>query len=81
MTVALKVLRWKLKEVMARYDIQGVDLAKEMDVRTATISNLRNSKTIPSIGGEKLDRLTASLSKLANTAICLGDLYEEVDNN
>ena len=67
MTVALKVLRWKLKEVMARHDIQGIDLAKEMRVRTATISNLRNSKTIPGIGGEKIDRLTASLSKLAGT--------------
>lgn len=81
MTVASRVLRWKLKEVMARYDIQGVDLAKEMDVRTATISNLRNSKTIPGIGGEKINRLTNALSKLSNTVISFDDLYEETDDD
>ena len=64
---------------MARYDIQGIDLAEEMNVRAATISNLRNSKTIPSIGGEKFDRLINALSKLADTPISFNDLYEEIE--
>ena len=71
------MIRWKLKEIMARYDITNIDLAKELDMRPASISYWRNSKTIPGIGGEKLVDLCAALSKLAGTTIQFSELYEE----
>lgn len=73
------MIRWKLKEVMARYDITGVDLADELRVRTATISNLRRSKGMPRLNGEKIDELTAALSKLSGTKIYFHDLYEDTE--
>ncbi len=73
------MLRWKLKEIMARYEITNIDLAKELGMRPASISYLRNSKTIPSIGGERLVKLCSALSKLAGQKICFDELYEEVE--
>ncbi|MEM9273805.1 MAG: helix-turn-helix transcriptional regulator [Cyanobacteria bacterium P01_F01_bin.143] len=71
------MLRWRLKEIMARYDISNIDLAKELDMRPASISHLRNSKTIPSIGGDRLTKLCSALSKLAGKKIHFAELYEE----
>lgn len=71
------MIRWKLKEIMARYDISNIDLAKELDMRPASISYLRNSKTIPSIGGDRLLKLCCALSRLAGTTIQFSELYEE----
>ena len=79
MAATLKMIRWRLKEVMARYDIKGIDLAKEMGVRDASISNLRNSKTMPRLDGERIDQLCKALSKLAERRISFADLYEEVE--
>lgn len=59
------LIRWKLKEVMARYDIKGVDLAKELDVSTNTISSLRKAKTMPRLDGEQLNQLLDALNRLA----------------
>ena len=73
------MLRWKLKEIMARYDISNIDLAKELDMRPASISYWRNSKTIPGIGGERLVKLCNALSKLAGQKIYFEELYEEVE--
>ncbi len=81
MTVTSLMIRWKLKEVMARYDITGVDLAKELGVNEAAVSNLRNSKTIPRIGGAKIQNLCKALCKLAGTKIKFADLYEEIDGS
>lgn len=79
MTTAPVMIRWKLNEVMARYKITGVDLAKELGIRVESVSNLRNSETIPRIGGERIQDLCQALSKLAQTKIRLSDLYEDVD--
>ncbi len=59
------LIRWKLKEVMARYDIKGVDLAKELDVSTNTITSLRKAKTMPRLDGEQLNLLLDALNRLA----------------
>jgi len=79
MTVSTPMIRWRLKEVMARYDITGVDLAEEMGVRSATVSNLRTSKTMPRLDGKKIEDLCLALSKLAKTKIRFSDLYEEME--
>lgn len=59
------LIRWKLKEVMARYDIKGMDLAKELDVSTNTVSNLRKAKTMPRLDGDQLNLLLDALNRLA----------------
>ena len=62
---------------MARYNISNNDLAQELNMRPASISHLRNSKTIPSIGGDKLVALCCALSKLAGETITFSQLYEQ----
>ena len=59
------LIKWKLREVMAKYDIKGVDLAKELDVSTNTISSLRRAKTMPRLDGEQLNLLLYALNRLA----------------
>ncbi len=59
------LIRWKLKEVMARYDIKGMDLAKALDVSTNTVSNLRKAKTMPRLDGDQLNLLLDALNRLA----------------
>ncbi len=59
------LIRWKLKEIMARYDIKGVDLAEELNVSTNTISSLRRAKTMPRLDGDQLDLLLSALNQLA----------------
>ena len=71
------MLRWKLKEVMARYNITNNALAQELDMRPASVSNWRNSKTIPSVGGERLFQICEALSKLSGKEINFSELYEE----
>ncbi|MDV2997679.1 MAG: hypothetical protein N4J56_007384 [Chroococcidiopsis sp. SAG 2025] len=60
-----KLIKWKLKEVMARYDIKGVDLAVELDISTNAVSGLRRAKTMPRLDGVQLDLLLNALNKLA----------------
>ena len=79
MTVSAPMIRWRLKEVMARYDITGVDLAQELGVRDATVSHLRKAKTMPRLDGKKIEELCRALSKLAKTKIRFSDLYEEME--
>lgn len=64
---------------MARYDIKGVDLARELDVNYSAVSNWRTSKTLPRIGGKRVDEICNALSKLAGRKISFSDLYEEVE--
>ena len=60
-----KLIKWKLKEVMARYDIKGIDLAEELEVSTNAVSGLRIAKTMPRLDGMQLDLLLNALNKLA----------------
>jgi DNA-binding Xre family transcriptional regulator len=71
-------IRWKLAEVMARYRIAGRALAQELDMTEASVSNLKNSQTIPRLDGEKINTLCKVLTKLAGTKIRFADLYEEI---
>jgi len=58
------MIRWRLKEVMARHNIKAIDLAKAMEVDTNTISNLRVAKTMPKINGDRLNELCYHLNLL-----------------
>ncbi len=79
MANTIEMIRWRLKEIMARYDITGTKLAKELGVRESAVSNWRTAKTIPRIGGERLDEICNALSKLAGRKIRFTDLFEEVE--
>lgn len=70
------LIRWKLKEVMARYDITGVALAQELGVSNNTISSLRRAKTMPRLDGDQLDVLLSALNLLAKDK----DDYESISH-
>lgn len=70
------LIRWKLKEVMARYDITGVALAQELGVSNNTISSLRRAKTMPRLDGNQLDILLSALNLLAKDK----DGYEPISH-
>lgn len=59
------LIRWRLKEIMARYDIRAGDLAKAMGVSHNSIANLRKAKTMPRLDGESLNKLCNALNFLA----------------
>ena len=66
------LIRWRLREVMARYSIKAVDLAKEMGISTNSVSNLRRGNTMPRLDGDSLNNLCNALNKRAL------DLDEEI---
>ncbi len=59
------LIRWRLREVMARYKIKAKDLAKELGQTPNSISNLRNSDTMPRLDGYSLNNLCNALNNLA----------------
>lgn len=63
---------WRLKNIMAEYDISGVDLAKKLGVSENSISKLRRSKTMPRMNGQELDRLFDALNELAGPNANIG---------
>ncbi len=59
------LIRWRLREVMARYKIKAKDLAEELGHSRNSISNMRNSDTMPRLDGYLLNDLCNALNKLA----------------
>jgi DNA-binding Xre family transcriptional regulator len=59
------LIRWRLREVMARYNIKAIDLAKQMKLSANAVSNLRQSKTMPRMDGDSLNNLCNALNALA----------------
>ena len=62
------LIRWRLREVMARYKIKAKDLAHELQQSPNSISNLRNSDTMPRLDGDSLNNLCNALNRLAPDA-------------
>ncbi|MEH2294020.1 helix-turn-helix domain-containing protein [Nostoc sp.] len=60
------LIKWKLKEVMARYDIKAGDLANELNLSANSVSNLRKAKTMPRLDGHSLNNLCNALNRLAH---------------
>ncbi len=60
----VSVVRWKLREVMARRRITNKALATELNVHPTSISRLRTQDVLPEIGGEVLGRLIDGINKL-----------------
>ncbi len=70
--MAQTLIKWRLREVMARYQIKAIDLAREIDVSANAVSNLRKGNSMPRLDGESLNRLCNALNNLAI------DLDEEI---
>jgi DNA-binding Xre family transcriptional regulator len=66
------LIRWRLREIMAKYNIKSVDLAKQLDISPNAVSSLRKAKTMPRLDGNALNNLCNALNKLAQ------DLDEEI---
>ena len=59
------LIRWRLGEAMVRYGIKGKDLATELGISSNAVSNLKRSKTMPQLTGQKLNNLCNALNKLS----------------
>ena len=59
------LIRWRLREVMARYNIKSKDLAKELDISANAMSSLRKAKTMPRLDGLALNLMCNALNELA----------------
>ncbi|MGH2413545.1 MAG: helix-turn-helix domain-containing protein [Microcystaceae cyanobacterium] len=66
------LIKWRLREIMARYNVKATDLAKEMGISANSVSNLRKGNTMPRLDGDSLNKLCNALNKLAL------DLDEEI---
>ena len=72
-------IRWRLREVMARYNITGRDLAKSMNLSESAMVRMRSNQTMPRIGGDRLKSLCDQLNHLAtekDKVITPADLIE-----
>lgn len=55
------MIRWKLREVMARKKVTNRALAKAMDMHQGSISRLKSADEMPRVDGKTLDRLCEAL--------------------
>lgn len=73
------LIRWRLKEIMARYNIKGKDLAQKLDISPNALSALRKAKTMPRLDGMALNLMCNALNELAEDLdryITPGDLLD-----
>lgn len=56
-----QMLRWKLREVMARKNMTNRRLAELVGVHETNISNMKRRDTMPRIDGETLEALCRAL--------------------
>ena len=59
------VVRWKLREVMARRRITNKALADELQAHPTSISRIKTQDVLPEIGGEALGKLIDGINKLS----------------
>ena len=58
------VIDWRLNELMAKYDIKGVDLAAKLQISTNAVSRMRRAKDMPGFSGKRLGQLCDALNDL-----------------
>lgn len=58
------MLRWRLREVMARAKITNRELALALNVHETSVSRMKTADTMPRIDGDTLDNLCNCLIKL-----------------
>ena len=58
------MLRWKLREIMARGKITNRELAHAMGVHETSVSRMKTADTMPRIDGHTLNHLCQALTNL-----------------
>lgn len=58
------MLRWRLREVMARAKISNRELAAELGRHETSISKMKTTDTMPRMDGEDLSALCKALTRL-----------------
>ncbi len=80
-TLEKRMIKWKLREVMARGRITNRELAQHINHHETSVSRMKMSDTMPRIDGATLNSLCNGLSKLFqakghNAIITPSDLIE-----
>lgn len=70
------VIKWTLREWMARHKIKSKELAAELGMHQNSVTRLKNADELPRIDGDLLDRLCKALDKLSGTQVNLSDLID-----
>ena len=75
------MLRWRLREVMARAKITNRELALALNVHETSVSRMKTADTMPRIDGDTLDNLCNCLIRLykdkgINQIVMPADLFE-----
>ena len=56
---------WRLSEIMARQGVKGADLVEKLGLTKESVSRLKNRRTMPVIGPERLEALLTALNDAA----------------
>ena len=56
---------WRLNEIMARQGIKGSDMVEKLGLTKESVSRLKNRRTMPVIGPERLEGLLVALNEFA----------------
>jgi DNA-binding Xre family transcriptional regulator len=70
------VIKWALREWMARHRIKSRDLALELGMHPNSVTRLKNADKLPRMDSDSLDNLCKALDKLSGTQVGLLDLME-----
>ncbi len=75
------MLRWKLREVMARVKMTNRELAQVLGVHETSVSRMKTADTMPRIDGDTLNHLCNGLNHIYRTrgvgvVIYPADLFE-----
>ncbi len=78
-----RMLRWKLREIMARVKMTNRELAHVLGAHETSVSRMKTSDTMPRIDGKTLNHLCNSLNHIyrdrgVDVVISPGDLFEYV---
>ena len=55
------MLRWRLREIMARKRISNNELADKLNINRVSVSRLKNNDTMPRIDGKTLEKICRAL--------------------
>jgi len=64
MLVEKSMLRWRMREIMARGRITNRELAQRLHRHETSISRMKNAVTMPKMDGEELNDLCNALTQL-----------------
>ena len=70
------MIKWKLVELMQRYEISGRALAERLEISQNAMSSLRNAKAMPMIGSDRLSRIIIELRSISGQQIELNEIIE-----